>query len=449
MDVISTLGYTGQKVIYLNDENLLYVTGNGAVVVDLVKGPKDIIWRMDKGISTCLSHIESKRLVIAPNVIGSSLEIIDASVTKQSPRAAIMLLENPSMAKIISLSFSRNGNRLIGLSDTLDQHIICWDVDSGTMLFSSKTSHNMKFCSINPTDDDVIIMHGDNDILKCTVSEVLGEYSAKMEPITLNNEKITTFSGQETNYTIKFATWVSSTSFMVGTSTGLILDVNVISKLSEVAIKLTDSFPICSVITIESLIVGTSDGNLLWFRLMDIDEFTSKGGPVNELVMPCQSAKVEGSITTLVLSPTFENIHIGSSSGDISQFSVEIKETKSATDEDDAGVNDGDDDVIKKNENIVNLVTPLRSFTNHNNIAICTASLRIPIQSGVGKSKSNKKAAVFVTASYSGSLTFWQVPPIESEISAGLNSVRSFNPKPMKILSKVNIDLIDNVTNCS
>ena len=117
-------------------------------------------------------------------------------------------------------------------------------------------------------------MYGDNELVLGTVSEVLGQYSIKTEVMHIDQEKLIPYQDKkDMNYKFTFASWSTSTTLMVGTSTGLIIEVDTISKQASVAVKLTDSFPTCAVVSIEALIVGTSSGDLLWFQSSEIAEF--------------------------------------------------------------------------------------------------------------------------------------------------------------------------------
>ena len=156
MDIIGAIGYSGQDITFLGQDNFGYITGKSIYIVGLAQGPKEMIWRPEGGISTIASHILTHRLAIAPEIAKFDVEIIDF-LAQQSP----ILLKNPSSAKIVGMAFSRDGEYVFAISSSLDSKVFAWHLRSRSLTFVSDLPANFASVAVNPADWTKFILSGE------------------------------------------------------------------------------------------------------------------------------------------------------------------------------------------------------------------------------------------------------------------------------------------------
>ena len=102
MDIVGSIGYIGQEVTFLDAERFAYITGNSIYINNIGKGPRDMIWRVEGGLSCFSANYETQMIALAPKIPSQPLEVLGI----QDPSKNFSL-ENPSGAAIINLSFSK------------------------------------------------------------------------------------------------------------------------------------------------------------------------------------------------------------------------------------------------------------------------------------------------------------------------------------------------------
>ena len=148
--------------------------------------PKEMIWRLEGGISTITSHILTHRLAIAPEIAKFDVEIIDF-LAQQSP----ILLKNPSSAKIVDMAFSRDGEYVFAISSSLDSKVFAWHLRSRSLTFVSDLPANFASVAVNPADWTKFILSGEEGLYMGSIIEIMGVSSIKYDKIVLDDIQIT------------------------------------------------------------------------------------------------------------------------------------------------------------------------------------------------------------------------------------------------------------------
>jgi hypothetical protein len=447
MDALVSLGYTGQEIVFVKNDQYAYITGQSIFVVDINKGPTTMIWRPDNGVNKITANIETNKLVIAPNLSGEDLEVINLE-TKE----LINTLQNPTSTKFIDLSYSRSGNRLYGLTDYLDHRVVCWDIETNQVLFVTNLNLNYSKCSVSPINDNKLVLTGENGLSIGTVGELMGLFSMKLENVKLNIEEDEIDNqSKEKLFAITFSTWTPNNHLFIGTLQGFIFEINpdnltfkLISKTFLTKRRVaTSPYPTSAALSISNLIVGTSDGMVFWYGLDSINEFLATSDNSNDkLCHPVQEATGGGCVSTISISPDFNTLHTGSSVGVISQFGLNIiiKEKKSQDDDDNFSLENAtnDDEILS--------ASAIRTDVYQSGAVLCATSLSLPLKHfarGLSP-RSTDFTSLYVTGSHLGQLSFWQQPDIDSDpITIGMNCIRRSIPRMMKFVSSVSIGEIE------
>ena len=244
MEVLGTLGYSGEPIELIATDTICYLSGNGLCLHDTIKGPKDIIWKSDKGISCWSSHQLTNQIIIAPNIDNGNLTLYSLATSQ-----VLGSLSNPSAGKIIHFSFSSDGLYLLALSDPTDHKIIMWNLQTFQIILSVNLLLNRKCekCLMHPTDNLSFLLYGSESILYCNMIEILGNYDLKFHPIHLKMEskfpssssasaapnQVDEDDDSERYAGISCAVWSPPNSLIVGTFDGSIYFVEPISKYSK------------------------------------------------------------------------------------------------------------------------------------------------------------------------------------------------------------------------
>ena len=99
-DIVGFLGYHGQTLEYLDDEHFSLVQGNSLCLVDVEKGPREMILRTETGISCFASNAKCGYVAIASDFGGGGVDVV-----RHSTQQSVVSLANPTCAKIKSLAF--------------------------------------------------------------------------------------------------------------------------------------------------------------------------------------------------------------------------------------------------------------------------------------------------------------------------------------------------------
>lgn len=473
MDIIGALGYAGQKLHNLTTEKLTFSNGTGLVVVSET-GPVEMIPRLGDGASALDSHLGTQNLVIAPHIDGHPVELLDINT-----RELKMKLPNPTQGKIVDLSFSHDGERIIGLSDVADHQVIMWDTASGKIVFAQGLPVCFQSCSINPGDSTVFALYGDEGVHLGYVTEIMGESSVRFEKLELYIETKKEEESEELDEDteadeitaiaqsncIGFITWAPNNVIYVGTGQGAILYCNIITRTVKV-IAWTSDYPAdgdmgplglnvatCALITANALIVGTSGGNVMWFAMKKLLELFANNNvkpgvvapadtPVvtthkpSEVVLPSsleysiikasQLARItrygepSNSISTMLLDANYTHIHVGCKCGAIYKFGVDVVSVAQEGEGDEDQSHHDEESQEGKEEEMVELeAEPCCNF--HEGAVLCSSSLCLPVvrmDDGVATRGYSTTMSIFITGSHLGTVTCWQAPPAAGEFTA-------------------------------
>jgi hypothetical protein len=447
MDIIGALGYHGQEIVFADTELLAYVTGKSVCVVDVGVGPREMIWRPNSGIRKIASHVDSSRLALIPALPGFHIEVLSFP-----DQLLIAVLQNPTETAIIEIAFSRNGDRLCALSESMEQKAIAWDVNSQKILFTFDLSYNFLYCSFNPADSDQILLYGNEGIGVGVVNEIVDIYSFKIRMIetetekelskeksqSIDSDKVKSAAFSDFLNQMQFVIWSSINKFLVGVRSSKIFEVDSLTlSVKKLGNLLPESdqnetiFPVSAALSIENLIVGFSNGKIYWYP-MPID--SSLDG---QTLRASQIGTARGVITTLVIDPKFELVIAGTSLGIISKLPVAVMKLKST---------EGDEDDMASIRPDVHAQVPVKGKTlcvYQDGAVLCSTALALPII-GISASKIAKKSTnllqTLVTGSHLGRITFWKQPSTDSE-PIGFNQIgiRRSIPRALNVLNSINV----------
>mmetsp|Transcript_8426 Transcript_8426/g.8375 ORF Transcript_8426/g.8375 Transcript_8426/m.8375 type:complete len:1737 (-) Transcript_8426:378-5588(-) len=470
MDIIGAVGYSGQDFVFLGQETFGYITGKSICIVGTSNGPKEMIWRHETGIGRIASHPLSHRIVIAPEIAKFDVEVVD--IVGQNP---VVFLKNPSTAKILDVTFSRDAELVFAISGSLDPKVFAWDVKTRELLFVSDLPVNFTNIAVNPADRKKFILSGDEGLYMGTIIETMSVSTIKFDKIDLNSPEFITLEEDddavidETSSVtvaqitlVTFAVWAPFNRVFIGTKGGSIVELNSIDltlRLRAVMPKSPPSdliqvknIPLCATISSSNLLIGTSNGDVFWFPVVEIDSSAigDQDGEDNTdvLCQSIQSTKFESAVRCLQTDHLYVTVLAGTSMGAIMKFPLDIAEVKrDEGDEDNVEGTDIDrtanalavDDV--SNQTIV--ATNVSSLQA--GAVLCCKSLSLPVLS---TSETTPKTSVvycsiFVTGSHTGLLTFWRQPSVDSEAivkdGSAVPGIRKSTPRTIKVIRSMSV----------
>lgn len=227
MDLLSSVGYVGQPLSFIDQEKFGYPTSKGIYIHDINKGPREIFWKHDKNIQTWAVNSDSNSFIVSyKNYQDQPLELIRLS----DPSTPQFSFESSSDAPIINMGLTSDGTRLFGLSDIRDHALHLWQVadeqndfgpsqfinhraSSGmvgsksssmpsvnnntnvpppgtsvpfvapVLLAKLKLSNNYRGLAIDPSESFRCCLYSNDEILIINCFEIFKEYSLKQEKI--------------------------------------------------------------------------------------------------------------------------------------------------------------------------------------------------------------------------------------------------------------------------
>jgi WD40 repeat protein len=442
MDVLGSLGYGGQELVFLSNEEYAYLSGNSVNLVDATKGPRDCVW-CDNDMGHLVSHVDSRRVILVPATTAKDLVVLDGDNLHDTKN--IVHMKNITNGIIINVVFSRTGDRIYGLSNELDPCLIVWDGETYGVIGRLPLPCPFTKCIVNPLDNNKLILIGNSGVYVVTISELLNqneEYKLpiKIEHFNLSTVNITTnmlsprASDDDAintkkiyNSIVTCALWTHSNTVVVGNKLGHLLVVDPYKNTVEYITKLPSkrdkiSIPTNFALTINSLIIGTTSGHVYWYSSDIALGYSSDPNPV-------QASNVYENITALTIDPGYDKIYVGTAGGTIDVFRASVIEKEVKVEDDDLGGN-GDGGAGKHAE-ITTQVTPISSKKYQNASVICVTSFTCKT--------SSSSASIYVTGSDNGVVNFWKQPLCEPEaITAGVNRIRKSNPSNLQLLSSIN-----------
>ena len=464
MDVVGTIGYSGQPILFVSPERFAFISGNGLCIIDCHLGPREILWKSEKGINKAELHEGTNCLAFASRVDGDPVEVIH-----YSNQGLMAILPNPSSGKIIDMSFSRDGKRLLAISDATDHKVFAWDLATQKVLFVVSLSSAVRSCLINPADSSMISLSGDNGLIVGFVGEIMGEFSVRLEPFHVDPE-VAAGDGvdEEINQevvalalsnSICFCCWAPSNRIFIGNCQGFILEVDVMGKSVKTVARIPQNpmiksivIPTCAVLSTEHLIVGSSDGMVYWYSTERIAHILSKSSSENEenaeTLLASQIVKLHrngnniSQLNCLVTDPSYTDLVAGSACGPIYHMAVEVQELPK---------NEADEelDVERSRSQEVNTTVEISlepSYDMHEGAVLCTKPLALPVSQlrGSPPSKGNEQVSLYVTASHVGIVTFWRPTAFDMETSAAgaattAMGVRKSVPRVLRVLARCKV----------
>jgi hypothetical protein len=439
MDVVGSLGYSGQELVYFNHGLLAYVTGKCVCIIDVAVGPRELIWRHETGINKVTTNIVTQKFCIVPAIPKAPIEILSMQTMK-----VMSVLENPTNGATVDASFSRNGDLLCAVSDALDRNVFVFDVVAGNILFAYGLSKNLSAISFNPVDNNQLLLYGEEGISFGSIHDLLDAHVLKVVDLSYeskNTDSIVNFNDDES--LITSAVWLPGSKAVFGTIAGHVYEadfnsnrVRCVGSLAADVHLQSPSYATTMLLTIDHLIIGVSDGALYWLPLSallsDVDSLRHALVP-----MVVQLSVLKTPLCSLACDPTTQRLYAGLDSGAICKFNLQVAQKQRANeDEDPAG-----DDVLEQEETAVTAMGE-RVTTFQEGAVLCVCAVTTPII-GTSTAKIAKKSShllsMLVTGSHFGRINFWKQPACESEAipvnSAGPLAVRRSAPKPLKLLN--------------
>lgn len=479
MEILGTLGYSGEHIEFTAPDTLCYASGNGLCLLDTGKGPKDIIWRSEKGISCWSSHQTTNQLVIAPKIDGANVTIL-SSLTSQ----VVVNLSNPAGGKIINFCFSGDGNFLLALSDQTDHKVIMWNVTTHQILFCVDVPLPCHTCVMHPIDNLSFLIYGTEGVYYCSILEILGSYDLKLHPISI---KIDSKSNDDSEYYqgISCAIWSPPTSLLISTPDCNIYYYEPLTKYTKKLITIPTKAsvselnqPVCLLLTGVYLIVGLSKCAIHWYTVDPLDltsELLENESHFQEVV-PTEADQIltlevesdtggggnliDGGFGGLGMSESHLLTHMicdksdyltclaSTSDGLIYRFTAEIQQI---TNDDD--VDDDHEHHQSQQQHKPLHITLFPLYILHSGTVLSTHTMSIPISeyssSSTALNSKNEGAvltfdhaesvSVFITGSYSGLVSFWRIlgpsetimNPLSSALSVASSNSSQMNSKSL------------------
>jgi len=362
MDIVASVGYVGQSLFFIDEERFAHTTGKGIYIYDTLKGPREIVWRVDKDMLYCSVNLEAQLLFFSFKAADHPLELV--RLTDISNPIAV---ENPYKSAIIHHELTRTGDRLYGISDVTDHHITVWKISgkSTSVLTSKNLTSPCHRLSVNPCDSDAICLYGTDGVYLATVHEIFGDYSLKIQKLypseikktdkVLSAPSIEDVGGSlnpQTLPSIQYVLWLPFHRLLIGLSNGELVEVNtdskssaavaapnatptsqsshkVLGKFLDLTLKATATgstlIGTTALITSNFIVVGTTIGSVYWYNMGNyLNDVNASQSFIDNLKSPVRvSALGAGPITTLTIDPSFTLLIIGTSQGTIAKANVE------------------------------------------------------------------------------------------------------------------------------
>ena len=367
MDIVGNISYKGQAIEFVDQENFIYPCGKAVAVYDILKGPKQLIFKTSLKSEDDISYDVTATAVnwnsnfVAVAKKGGYIEILKLPLSSDSiPDAAAVFRvdeENSVSSEITNskihcpniecVRFSRGGDRVYALTGISEHKLLVWgksdDTASTAEPVSTLSTRIIEFplsstyhtCEPSPIDRDYFFLLDQNTGKMAIgyVLEILKKYSIKLEVITLNM-----LSGEESNdikleeeepAAIKLGLWLPNNLLLICTESGdlhiIDCDINNMSSTHIGKLKRDDSnyskknvTPTHAILTSTHVIVGTAEGYLLWYS---ID---------NQLNIDCEQAQqvctLEYPVAQLAIDRDRVTLLVTSMEGMIFKVPVEVPE---------------------------------------------------------------------------------------------------------------------------
>jgi WD40 repeat protein len=448
----------GQALFHLGPERFGYVDGNGICVVDIKSGPKEVIWRVENGISTTAVHQDTGRLAIAQDVDGGEIEVV-----LFSNQTILKTFRNPAKGKVVHMNFSGDGNLLVAITDDIDHQIIVWDMGTGTILVSLGLTENYLSAHFNPVDPTSLLVVGPEGLAIGSLVTLMDVQSIKLEiiPIVPSPTVVSDSSSGDIALVSKVsstsgACWGPENRLFVTTMAGWIVQINLVSKVCTYLTKLPTAdgaseaiCVTCMSLNSDDLIVGGSNGDVYWFSVDEITEATKSLKDKAGDVKASQIASLgEHYLTCFSTDARFETLIIGSSGGCI--FTVGVEKRAIVIPEDEEA-----DDATFEDTAVEFTLQPAYKMQSGRTVTSASLCINSTERSDGGSKKGAELASLVITGSDDGILTFWKAPSVaveKQDESTKLSGIRKTAIHPVQfygqhqIKSNSNVDMANAIT---
>ena len=445
MDILTANGYLGQNIEFIGADKLGYISGIGICIHDLTSGPKEILWRHDYGIKTFKFSPSNSKLVLSHDTNNSNIEVLSCPSF-----SLICELKNPAIGKIPSLSFSFDGEKLVGLSDYLDHKLIVWDVSNQEIILTSQLKTIFTTCKVNPINANSISLISSTCIQIAEINEMYGDYSVQFKPIELDSLK--NLPEDKQNYNpklpfIQFVDWAPENCLILCLSNGAVACIDTVSANILFYFYLTSDdqshgIPIMYSYTTEFLIVSDSNGYLYWYDLDPLNTpimNKTQNGQLN--LIPRQVCKLNKDkdkskrITCMANDEAYQNLVVSSCDGNIFKLPIAIKIDDEKIEE----VEDKDE----YNEVAIEtkkLETPHPFMTLDSVVITSSKFIELKLlQLSDGKIKPTiNTVSILATANVDGTIKFWKTPNSVSENSHPESAVSLIRKSTPGVLTPLN-----------
>lgn len=339
MDVISSLGYRGDDIVFLDHERYSFVSGRGLCIND-AHGPADIIWR-EGGVRCYASHVARGWIAMATPSADAPIEVIDSH-----RRELVKSFDNPTGAEIIDISLSRSGSRMYAISGMRDQKLILWNLDTDELILKLDLKQDFKKIKTNPGDDRMIVLYGDHGAQVGLVNEINGSEMVRFETLNLESRKFVEDSEDEKLQasvlanSVTFCMWTPYDFLLIGNRAGKIVEavvndrktVSVLRK-SILGTKEEPIIPTSAEISSGICLVGTTMGTVFWFPMVDFGAHPAQDVGLLDCRSPVQKAYIKSYVCSLAIDHYSKRLLVGTSKRGIQATFLEIQEKVGEGDE--------------------------------------------------------------------------------------------------------------------
>jgi WD40 repeat protein len=396
------------------------VSGTGFSLYNTVSGPSEVIFPSSStGISCFAHHQGNGYLAFAPVLANGEIEIIDIKT-----RDILYQLSIPATAEVVSMDFSRNGAKLFVITSAMDAQIIVYDLLSNRVLVKSPLTQSYIGINVNPADDSMAALYGDEGTTIVMLREINGEYSFYFESIYVapdyrGEADMNTRSEEEKLIATTLANattsviWLPYDYLLIGNKQGMLTEVlitehkkmkvlrkNNIKKLAPLTVA--QIFVTSMVIAHDFLVVCTSVGGIYYFGLRSFQAVPTQDTIIVDFTQPLQIANVPTRVNTIVFDITNERLMVGTCRGDIVVVPALLQESDEVGDQDDYGA----DAVIENTGPIT--VEPGQILALNRDAIVVSQPLLFTLDS-------KKTLPTFVLASFDGTVSFWTQPQVSDE----------------------------------
>ncbi len=419
MDIVGSLGYIGQTIHFIDGERFAYITGNSLCIYDTTKGPREMLWKTDRGISSFAACMSTQSMIYTPILPSVELQY-NVEVVNTADQTEKGELLNPAVCPIIYLAFSRDGDKIFGITGTIDHRLLVWSNGNGfTLLVNKELPKNFLHCSSNPCNSNQVILTGRDGIMVGIVSEVLGTYSLKLEEVDL--ERVVQGTGEPSSK-VPIAIWLPMDRILIIDQVGNTFEYKVESKKVRnlgsffVPDKRGNSVqvvPTHAVLSVGNLIVGTEQGMVYWYPVLNLMSPATDSESLLDAQIPAQACNVRSAVSSLSVDQNFLTLLVGTFAGEVFKVAVDVAENEFAK------LDQLDQELLAspyggaaadagKQVKQVESVVPMQmgNDAHSGGVVLCTNHLTIEVQKFSARSRSS--LSMFITGSHLGSLLFWR-----------------------------------------